>query len=60
MKTAYWKVNKDGEKGEEESDKEEDTTSEDRGNEVQYLIKWLGFSHLHNTWETGKAIIHSV
>jgi len=52
-KTAYWKMRKantttsDG-----EEDKAEDTT-EDGGTEIQYLIKWLGFSHLHNTWESG-------
>lgn len=23
--------------------------------EVQYLVKWLSWSHLHNTWETGEA-----
>ena len=23
--------------------------------EVQYLVKWLNWSHLHNTWETGEA-----
>ncbi len=21
--------------------------------QVQYLIKWVNWSHLHNTWETG-------
>ena len=25
--------------------------------EVQYLIKWKGWSHLHNTWETEKSLI---
>lgn len=24
------------------------------GTEKQYLVKWTGWSHLHNTWETGK------
>lgn len=24
--------------------------------EVQYLIKWKGWSHLHNTWETEKGL----
>lgn len=23
--------------------------------EVQYLIKWVNWSHLHNTWETGES-----
>ena len=23
--------------------------------EVQYLVKWLSWSHLHNTWETGET-----
>ena len=23
--------------------------------EKQYLVKWLGWSHLHNTWETGEC-----
>lgn len=22
---------------------------------MQYLVKWLHWSHLHNTWETGEA-----
>ena len=22
--------------------------------EDQYLVKWVGWSHLHNTWETGE------
>ena len=21
--------------------------------EMQYLVKWVGWSHLHNTWESG-------
>lgn len=25
-------------------------------NEIQYLIKWKGWSHLHNTWETEKSL----
>ena len=51
-------MNKDGENGDEEDDGEEDT---DGGSEVQYLIKWLGYSHLHNTWETGKILsIHNM
>ena len=25
----------------------------DEDTEVQYLVKWMGWSHLHNTWETG-------
>ena len=25
--------------------------------EVQYLIKWKGWSHLHNTWETENSLI---
>ena len=25
--------------------------------EVQFLIKWKGWSHLHNTWETEKSLI---
>lgn len=24
--------------------------------EVQFLIKWKGWSHLHNTWETEKSL----
>ena len=28
------------------------------GLETQYLIKWLGRSHLHNTWETSKWFCH--
>lgn len=44
----------DGDKDDEEDDKEIDTSAEEAaGTEVQYLIKWLGYSHLHNTWETG-------
>ena len=49
-------MNKDG-KGkddDEEDTTKEETLAEDEGTEVQYLIKWLGYSHLHNTWETGR------
>ena len=28
--------------------------------EVQYLVKWLGWSHLHNTWETGTIYVISI
>ena len=24
--------------------------------EDQYLVKWVGWSHLHNTWETGEHV----
>lgn len=53
-KTAYWRMNQDGGRKDDEKDEEEDT--EERGTEVQYLIKWLGYSHLHNTWETGGVL----
>lgn len=49
-------MNKDG--GEHDEGDEEDTSTEDKsGTEVHYLIKWLGYSHLHNTWETGRVMI---
>ena len=52
-KTAYWKTrNANTASSNGEEDKAEDTT-ENGGTEIQYLIKWLGFSHLHNTWESG-------
>lgn len=52
----------DKEKDNEEDTMEEETPAEDEGTEVQYLIKWLGYSHLHNTWETGRIVLscHSV
>lgn len=25
--------------------------------ESQYLIKWLGWSHLHNTWESKESLL---
>ena len=25
------------------------------GTELQYLVKWVNWSHLHNTWETGMS-----
>ena len=28
--------------------------------EVQYLVKWLSWSHLHNTWETGTIHVISI
>ena len=51
-------MNKDGEgKDDDEDTMEEETSAEDQGTEVQYLIKWLGYSHLHNTWETGRIVL---
>lgn len=26
------------------------------GTEVQYLIKWKGWSHIHNTWESHNSL----
>lgn len=26
---------------------------------MQYLVKWLNWSHLHNTWETGEARLNT-
>ena len=51
---------KDDDDDDEEDDKEVDTSAEERGTEVQYLIKWLGYSHLHNTWETGRILYISI
>ena len=28
--------------------------TEDMETEMQYLVKWVGWSHLHNTWESGE------
>ena len=39
--------NGDGEMGECEGGKKEDVKRE-----KQYLIKWRGWAHIHNTWET--------
>lgn len=30
---------------------------EDTETEIQYLVKWVGWSHLHNTWESGELKI---
>ena len=49
-------MNQGGGGKDDEKDDEED--AEERGTEVQYLIKWLGYSHLHNTWETGEVVFN--
>lgn len=44
-------VTQDGEKKE---IKEEEGKAEEF--EKQYLIKWKGWAHIHNTWETSEAL----
>jgi len=51
-KTAYWKTSNENATTSEGEDKSDDAT-ENGDTEIQFLIKWLGFSHLHNTWESG-------
>lgn len=31
------------------------STADNEG-EMQYLIKWIGWSHLHNTWESEESL----
>jgi len=50
-KTALYNVDKDGDANE-ELNKEE--TKEEF--EMQYLIKWKGWSHMHNTWESEASL----
>jgi chromodomain-helicase-DNA-binding protein 1 len=33
------------------------SNEEQRQLESQYLIKWLGWSHLHNTWESKESLL---
>jgi chromodomain-helicase-DNA-binding protein 1 len=33
------------------------SNEEPRQLESQYLIKWLGWSHLHNTWESKESLL---
>ena len=39
---------------------EESKTRPEPEEEEQYLVKWVGWSHLHNTWETGESVIDYV
>lgn len=42
---------------EENGDPNKDCDPEDLENtELQYLIKWKGWSHIHNTWESEKSL----
>jgi len=53
-KTAYWKTrNANTVASDEEEEDKAEVATDSGGTEIQYLIKWLGFSHLHNTWESG-------
>jgi chromodomain-helicase-DNA-binding protein 1 len=42
---------------EENGDPNKDCDTEDLENtEMQYLIKWKGWSHIHNTWESERSL----
>lgn len=44
----------------EEKEKEKEESSEEKKKaetvEKQYLIKWRGWAHIHNTWETFQSV----
>lgn len=41
---------------EEEGESKEDPPEEEAPDEVQYLIKWKNWSHIHNTWESERTL----
>ncbi len=47
-KTTYYNVLDHGDPNE---------TMEEEEREKQYLMKWKGWSHIHNTWETETALV---
>lgn len=49
MTTVYY-IEEHGDPNEGCDPKDEETT------EPQYLIKWKGWSHIHNTWESEKSL----
>jgi chromodomain-helicase-DNA-binding protein 1 len=55
---AYQVLKKAGQEvGLDEGQEPMDTVAASQETETQFLIKWVGRSHLHNTWETSQELV---
>ena len=58
---AYQVLKKAGQEvGLDEGQEPMDTVAASQETETQFLIKWVGRSHLHNTWETSMCVLCGV